>query len=102
MTYYDTWNGFIQAAHTLFLAQPLKTRYSVKYVKGTESIVLKVTDDRKCCKFKLAKSGNLRQLNQLNKLFLTWSVTRDLDSLGQFNVKRAQPVTGKKLSPRKA
>ncbi|ORM39381.1 HIV Tat-specific factor 1 -like protein [Babesia sp. Xinjiang] len=58
----------------------MPTRYSIKYVKGDKVIVLKVTDDRKCCKFKLINKGKLRQLHQLNRLFLTWSVSKDLQS----------------------
>lgn len=76
-----------------------QTKYSVKHVKGEKYVVLKVTDDRKvaivvvhfhraqCCKFKLSSSSQLRQLNQLNQLFLNWSLSKEFNSLEDLPLK---------------
>ncbi|CDR94388.1 signal recognition particle SRP9 subunit, putative [Babesia bigemina] len=102
MTYYDNWSGFLQEARSLFCGRPLKTRYSVKYVKGEKCLVLKVTDDRKCCMFKLSRQGNLRQLQQFNQLFLNWSLSRDTENPEALPLKvtAAKPKSNRKVNAR--
>ncbi|KAK1935967.1 putative signal recognition particle SRP9 subunit [Babesia divergens] len=99
MTNYDNWSCFLQEARLLFFNRPLKTKYSVKHVKGEKYVVLKVTDDRKCCKFKLSSSSQLRQLNQLNQLFLNWSLSKEFNSLEDLPLKTEQkPLKSNKTS----
>lgn len=43
--YVESWDSFLQQAEDLYLANPLRTRYSIKYRHCDGKLVLKVTDD---------------------------------------------------------
>lgn len=45
MTYLKSWEEFEKAAEKLYLQDPSKIRYSMKYVHSKNVIILKVTDD---------------------------------------------------------
>ncbi|UVC49510.1 hypothetical protein MACK_003348 [Theileria orientalis] len=80
MTYFDNWNEFLHEARLLYFRTPLKTKYVFKLLKGKGKIILKVTDNRQCCKFRLNTDSSSRLISQFNALFLNWSVSKDLSS----------------------
>lgn len=45
MTYLKSWEEFEKAAEKLYLQDPSKIRYSMKYVHSKNVVILKVTDD---------------------------------------------------------
>lgn len=45
MTYLKSWEEFEKAAEKLYLQEPDKVRYTMKYVHTKNCVVLKVTDD---------------------------------------------------------
>mmetsp|Transcript_17687 Transcript_17687/g.42659 ORF Transcript_17687/g.42659 Transcript_17687/m.42659 type:complete len:114 (-) Transcript_17687:65-406(-) len=70
MVYIESWNSFIEAAQQLFLASPEKTRYLVKYRHVEAKLVLKVTDDVVCLKYRTDQAQDVRKMDKLNALFL--------------------------------
>ncbi|CAG8621151.1 6917_t:CDS:2, partial [Paraglomus occultum] len=52
MVYISTWPEFQKAVEDLYLNAPGQTRYVVDYSHKTGFLVLKVTDDRTCLKYK--------------------------------------------------
>lgn len=45
MTYIKTWEDFEKAGERLYLQEPTKVRYTMKYTHSKNQLVLKMTDD---------------------------------------------------------
>lgn len=85
----------------MFYTSPLKTRYVIKFNRDKRYIILKVTDDRQCCKFRVNRDSHIHQLNKLNGLFMHWSVSKDLISAEDLPLKLEKPVIVSKRLPRR-
>ncbi|EEB89632.1 hypothetical protein MPER_12249 [Moniliophthora perniciosa FA553] len=66
MVYFQSWHEFQDAAEALYKNSPNKTRYVVKWRACEGRLVLKVTDDVKCLKFKTYSSIYLNRFEALN------------------------------------
>ena len=51
--------------HQLFISDPENTRYLVKYRHVDAKLVLKVTDDKVCLKFKTDQSQDVKKMTGL-------------------------------------
>ncbi|KAK8844045.1 hypothetical protein IAR55_006839 [Kwoniella newhampshirensis] len=71
MVYIKNWTDFETAATDLYARSPDKVRYSVKFVAKTGHLVLKLTDDVKCIKYKTFSSIILNRFESLNLRLLT-------------------------------
>ena len=47
--YISSWEEFSQKAKALYLADPLRARYCIRYTHSGSKLVVKVTDDVKVC-----------------------------------------------------
>ncbi|EKX73914.1 signal recognition particle 9 kD protein, putative [Theileria equi strain WA] len=99
MTYYDNWSEFLHEARLLYFRTPLKTKYVVKYLKEKHKIILKVTDNKQCCKFRINPESNIRHVHQFNALFLHWSVSKDLVSAEDLPLKIASKTAVRTKRP---
>ena len=73
--YFSDFEVFFQASEAMFVSNPEKTRYVFKYRACEGHIVLKVTDNVKCLKFKTNKHDDLKQIERMNLLFLRHSTS---------------------------
>jgi len=64
--YFEDWEEFYDAAIKLFTENPTRTRYVVKYRHVDAKLVIKVTDDRVCLKYKTDQAQDLKKLETLN------------------------------------
>lgn len=64
----DSWDSFLQQARELFIAEPIRTRYCIKYRHCDGNFVVKVTDDRTCLQFKSDQQVDLKKLEALNNI----------------------------------
>lgn len=69
MVYVDSWDEFVERSVQLFRADPSATRYVVKYRHCEGKLVLKVTDDRECLKFKTDQAQDAKKMEKLNNIF---------------------------------
>mmetsp|Transcript_29337 Transcript_29337/g.49346 ORF Transcript_29337/g.49346 Transcript_29337/m.49346 type:complete len:91 (-) Transcript_29337:90-362(-) len=76
--YFNDWEEFYAASEQLLLQNPTKTRYLFKYRHKDEKLVLKVTDDKKCFKFKTDQQADAKKLDRLNNLFFSVSTNRPI------------------------
>ncbi|KAN0134306.1 Signal recognition particle, SRP9/SRP14 subunit [Lactarius tabidus] len=67
MVYINSWQEYQEAAENLYTSSPRKTRYSVKWKSSEGKLVLKITDDVKCLKFKTHSSIFLGRFEALNR-----------------------------------
>ncbi|THH11880.1 hypothetical protein EW146_g7888 [Bondarzewia mesenterica] len=66
MVYISSWQKFQEAAESLYTKSPTKTRYCVKWRSSEGKLVLKITDDESCIKFKTHSSVFLNRFESLN------------------------------------
>ncbi|WVR09030.1 hypothetical protein IAU60_006090 [Kwoniella sp. DSM 27419] len=71
MVYIKNWTDYETAAVELYARGPSKVRYCVKMVPKTGQLVLKMTDDVKCIKYKSHSSIILNRFEALNLRLLT-------------------------------
>ncbi|XP_043214988.1 signal recognition particle 9 kDa protein-like [Amphibalanus amphitrite] len=65
MTFLKSWPEFEKAVEHLYLANPMKVRYTMKYVHSDGALVVKITDDVKCVQFKTDSQSDLKNINVL-------------------------------------
>jgi signal recognition particle subunit SRP9 len=66
MVYVDSFSEFQDGAQRIFAANPGGTRYSIKYRHTEGKLVLKVTDDVACLKFKTDQQQDVKRMEKLN------------------------------------
>ncbi|THH29976.1 hypothetical protein EUX98_g4217 [Antrodiella citrinella] len=66
MVYISSWQEYQEAAEALYEKSPNKTRYVVKWRASEGKLVLKITDDLTCLKFKTHSSIFLNRFEALN------------------------------------
>jgi len=66
MVYIHSWQEFQDAAEALYSKSPNDTRYCVKWRSSQGKLVLKITDNTTCIKFKTHSSIFLNRFESLN------------------------------------
>ncbi|KAJ4464728.1 signal recognition particle SRP9/SRP14 subunit [Lentinula lateritia] len=66
MVYINSWQEYQDAAEALYKKSPFKTRYCVKWKSSEGKLVLKITDNVSCIKFKTYSSIYLNRFEALN------------------------------------
>ncbi|PPQ71145.1 hypothetical protein CVT26_010839 [Gymnopilus dilepis] len=67
MVYIHSWQEFQDAAESLYSKSPNNTRYCVKWKSSEGKLVLKITDNTTCIKFKTNSSIFLNRFESLNQ-----------------------------------
>ncbi|KAH8114886.1 signal recognition particle, SRP9/SRP14 subunit [Phellopilus nigrolimitatus] len=70
MVYVHSWTEYQAAAEALYAGAPGKARYCVKWKAGEGKLVLKITDDTTCLKYKTHSSVFLNRFEALNAALL--------------------------------
>ncbi|KAF2325300.1 hypothetical protein GH714_026268 [Hevea brasiliensis] len=71
MVYITSWDEFVERSAQLFRADPDSTRYVMKYRHCDGKLVLKVTDNKECLKFKTDQAQDAKKMEKLNNIFFT-------------------------------
>ncbi|KAJ4490472.1 signal recognition particle, SRP9/SRP14 subunit [Lentinula aciculospora] len=66
MVYINSWQEYQDAAEALYKKSPFATRYGVKWKSSEGKLVLKITDNVSCIKFKTYSSIYLNRFEALN------------------------------------
>ncbi|EGN92651.1 hypothetical protein SERLA73DRAFT_190834 [Serpula lacrymans var. lacrymans S7.3] len=66
MVYIASWQEYQEAAEALYAKSPNNTRYCVKWKSSEGKLVLKITDNSSCLKFKTYSSIFLNRFEALN------------------------------------
>ncbi|KAK0218963.1 signal recognition particle, SRP9/SRP14 subunit [Armillaria fumosa] len=66
MVYIQSWQEYQDAAEALYTKSPVNTRYCVKWKPSEGKLVLKITDNTSCIKFKTYSSIFLNRFEALN------------------------------------
>ncbi|CAN6276422.1 unnamed protein product, partial [Urochloa humidicola] len=99
MVYLDSWDDFVERSVQLFRADPSATRYVTKYRHCDGKLVLKVTDDRECLKFKTDQAQDAKKMEKLNNIFfalMTRGPDADISEVsGKEQAEQQQPKKGR-------
>ncbi|GAB6024458.1 Signal recognition particle protein [Chamberlinius hualienensis] len=68
--YYSSWDEFYKAAEKLYLNDPMKVRFVVKYRNCDKYVSLKVTDDVACLQYKTEYQQDLKKIEKLSTLLM--------------------------------
>ena len=77
MTVMTSLEAFAAEAEKLYVENPDHTRYIAKYRHCDGKLELKVTNDRVCLKFVTDQQQDLKRIDKLNNLFLTYMCGKD-------------------------
>mmetsp|Transcript_12677 Transcript_12677/g.35061 ORF Transcript_12677/g.35061 Transcript_12677/m.35061 type:complete len:110 (-) Transcript_12677:220-549(-) len=103
MVYLENWEEFVAAAQCLFVKSPDKTRYLLKYRGSQGKLILKVTDDRVCIKFRTDDAAYLGKVAKFNERFCRWAVEQNVETLEFLDPEDpAEALTGARVAPKKA
>ncbi|XP_058737186.1 signal recognition particle 9 kDa protein-like [Vicia villosa] len=95
MVYITSWDDFLERSVQLFRADPESTRYVIKYRHCDGKLVLKVTDDRQCLKYKTDQAQEAKKMEKLNNIFFTFMARGPEVDLSEVTGKEqvdAQPI----------
>ncbi|PNW76139.1 hypothetical protein CHLRE_12g546250v5 [Chlamydomonas reinhardtii] len=81
--YVEDFEAFYEQAVALYQAKPLETRYTIKFRHSEGKVVLKVTDDRTCLKFKTDQQVDLRKIERITTIFFPLMACGELPAEGQ-------------------
>jgi len=70
MGYFSSWDDFVEEGLQLVRKSPTQTRYTIKYRNCSGDLVLKITDDFTCLKFRTNEMSVARQMEALNRVLL--------------------------------
>ncbi|GLG95896.1 Signal recognition particle 9 kDa protein [Gryllus bimaculatus] len=64
MTYINSWEEFEKAAEMLYLQDPMKVRYTMKYRHCEGCLCLKLTNDSVCVQYKTEIIQDLKKIEK--------------------------------------
>ncbi|KAG2484400.1 hypothetical protein HYH03_016814 [Edaphochlamys debaryana] len=80
--YVEDFEAFYEQAVELYKARPIETRYTIKFRHKEGKVVLKVTDDRTCLKYKTDQQVDLRKIERITSIFFPLMACGDLPPEG--------------------
>ncbi|KAL8530371.1 hypothetical protein ACS0TY_007417 [Phlomoides rotata] len=94
MVYIESWDDFVEKSFQLFRSDPENTRYTMKYRHCDGKLVLKVTDDKECFKFKTDQVQDAKKMEKFNNIFFTLMARgpEDISEVGGKEQLEAQPA----------
>eukprot|EP00386_Alphamonas_edax_P009968 GDKI01032540.1.p2 GENE.GDKI01032540.1~~GDKI01032540.1.p2 ORF type:complete len:113 (-),score=38.11 GDKI01032540.1:195-533(-) len=78
MVYLEDFDEFQDAAQKLFTERPRNTRFEVKYRHSDAKLVVKVTDDKVCLKYRTDQQSDAKRVDKLTQLFMLWMCTSEV------------------------
>lgn len=78
MVYFKTFDEFFAASKELYGRNPAKTRFSFKFRQRDQKLVLKVTDDRVCLKYRTDQQADVKKLDKISTWFFAQTTDRTL------------------------
>ncbi|CAI9730136.1 signal recognition particle 9 kDa protein-like [Octopus vulgaris] len=65
MTYISNWDEFAKAVERIYLADPMKCRFVIKYRHCDGVLKVKLTDDSVCVQYKTEHAQDIKRLEKL-------------------------------------
>eukprot|EP00892_Ulva_mutabilis_P009535 jgi/Ulvmu1/6954/UM033_0011.1 len=94
-----SWDDFAERAKKMYLDEPLRTRYVVRYNHSQGKFCAKVTDDVKCIQFKSDQATDAKKLDELNTFFLSLMAGMDPEEFARSCAAGEQPTQPPSAQP---
>ena len=91
MVYLNTWDEFQTVALQLYANDPLRARFHMKYKPVEGVIVVRITDNRVCLKYRTDQLADVKRVEQLTTKFLTDMTNKHVSDGGDVSM---IPVSG--------
>ncbi|XP_033734190.1 signal recognition particle 9 kDa protein-like [Argopecten irradians] len=77
MTFMTSWEEFSKAAERLYLNDPSKCRYTIKYRHCDGKVNVKVTDDTVCLQYRTEHAQDVKKLEKLTSLLMRHMASKE-------------------------
>ena len=77
MPYMSSWEEFAKAAELLYLDEPSKCRFVMKYRHSDGKLVLKCTDNTVCVMYATQHSQDIKKVEKLSSQLMRHMATKD-------------------------
>lgn len=77
MTFITSWEEFSKAAERLYLADPMKVRFIVKYRHCDGKVQVKITDDQVCLQYLTEHSQDVKRIEKLTNLLMRHMASKE-------------------------
>lgn len=77
MTYLTSWEDFAKAAERLYLADPMKVRFIMKYRHCDGKLVVKITDDQVCLQYLTEHAQDVKKIEKLTSLLMRHMASKE-------------------------
>lgn len=84
MTFLKSWEEFEKAAEKLYLQDPSKVRYTMKYVHSKNHLILKMTDNSVVCFYLLPIQNLTFKIFSFQCLQFKTEIAQDLRKIDKF------------------
>ncbi|KAL5007927.1 hypothetical protein ScPMuIL_013508 [Solemya velum] len=77
MTYFASWEEFAKAGERLYLNDPNKCRFVIKYRHCDGQLCLKITDDQMCVQYKTEHAQDVKRLEKLTSQLMRHMASKE-------------------------
>ncbi|KAK2154576.1 hypothetical protein LSH36_264g00004 [Paralvinella palmiformis] len=77
MPHVKTWDDFARHAEMLYLNDPIKTRFVVKYRHCDGKLTVKITDDQSCFMYQTEHAQDVKKLEKLTSLLMRHMASKE-------------------------
>ncbi|KAK3585217.1 hypothetical protein CHS0354_027513 [Potamilus streckersoni] len=77
MTYLTSWEEFAKAAERLYLNDPMKCRFVIKYRQCEGKLSIKITDDSVCLQYRSEHAQDVRKLEKLTSQLMRHMASKE-------------------------
>lgn len=77
MTYLTNWEEFAKSAEKLYLADPMKVRFVIKYRHCDGKLCLKVSDNQVCLQYRTEHAQDVKKIEKLTSLLMRHMASKE-------------------------
>ncbi|KAK7474690.1 hypothetical protein BaRGS_00034055 [Batillaria attramentaria] len=77
MTYFTTWEEFARAAERLYMNDPVRCRYVIKYRHCDGKLVMKITDNKVCLQYRTEHAQDIRKVEKLTSQLMRHMASKE-------------------------
>ncbi|XP_055346915.1 signal recognition particle 9 kDa protein-like [Paramacrobiotus metropolitanus] len=72
-----SWDDFSKRAEELYLADPGRVRFTIKYRESDGEVILKMTDDKTCLKYHGTTSRDVKRAEKFSSLIMRYMASKE-------------------------
>ncbi|KAF8773041.1 signal recognition particle 9 kDa protein-like [Argiope bruennichi] len=77
MPYCSTWEEFAKAAERLYISDPMKVRFTLKYRHCDGKLVVKITDNQACLMYLTEHTQDVKKIEKLTSQLMRHMASKE-------------------------